>query len=197
MTGESKAGSEKLCIDLCSGLKGSSKAFVDAGWRVITVDVEPKFAPVIVADVRRLLEDSDFMALKPEVILTSPPCTRLSRVDDWPLPGIYEGLSVAGACLEIVARMRPRFWALENPQESMLRWFIGAPTKRLRLNSFGYRTVKRTGLWGNVPLGLINDSPKVNPKGVKWENGPHSSAIRAKMPLGLSQAILEAVESSP
>jgi hypothetical protein len=177
-------------------LGGFSQAFVDAGWEVITIDVDPKFAPVIVADVRTLLDDSEFMSLKPEVILTSPPCTRLSRADDWPLPGIYEGLSVAGACLEIVARMRPKYWGLENPQESMIRWFIGAPTKRLRLNSFGYRTVKRTGLWGNIPLGLINDSPKVNPKGVRWENGPRAPHIRAMMPYAFSKAILNAVSES-
>ena len=187
----------KLCIDLCSGLGGFSQAFMDAGWEVITVDIEPKFKPTICADVRELLKDERFMALKPRVILTSPPCTRLSRADDWPLPGIYEGLSVAGACLEVVARMRPEYWGLENPDPGMLRWFIGVPNKRIRMNSFGYRTVKKTGVWGNIriPFGLIKDSSKMNPKGVRWENGPRDPAVRAKLPYAFSQTILEAVTS--
>ena len=189
------APERSLCIDLCSGLGGFSQAFVDAGWDVIRVDYDAKFAPDIVADVRELLKDEWFMALRPEVVLTSPDCTYFSRADDWPRPGIFGALSTAGACLEIVARMRPKYWGLENPAEGMLRWFIGAPTRRIRLNSFGYRTVKRTGLWGNFPMGLINDSPNRNPPGVKWENGPRSSAVRARLPIGLSQAILEAVSS--
>ena len=185
----------KLCIDLCSGLGGLSQAFMDAGWEVVRVDNDPKFAPDILADVRELLKDEAFMALRPYVILTSPPCERLSKADDWPLPGIFLGMSVAGACMEIVARMRPKYWALENPGWGYLRWFIGEPTMRFRLNSFGYRTVKPTGIWGNVPLGLINDSPKRNSEPNMWARGPHNPAQRALMPYDLSQAILEAVEN--
>ena len=40
----------RLSIELCSGLKGFSQAFADAGWEVVTVDVDPSFAPSIVAD---------------------------------------------------------------------------------------------------------------------------------------------------
>lgn len=190
----------KLCIDLCCGLKGFSAAFVDAGWEVVTVDIDSKFAPTICTDVRELILHPDyypdFWKLKPFVILTSPPCERLSKADDWPLPGIFDGLSITGACLEIVARMRPKYWMLENPRWGYLRWFIGEPTKRVRLNSWGYRTVKPTGLWGNIPMGLINDSPKTNPEPDMFAKGPRNPSARAKMPYGLSQAVLESVEET-
>lgn len=198
---EGEGDMNRLCIDLCSGLGGLSQAFMDAGWDVITVDIEAKFKPTYIMDIRNLVERPDdysgFWLLKPRVILTSPPCERMSMATDWPQPGIYEGMSVIGACLEIVARLRPQFWGLENPSTGRLRWFIGAPTNRVRLNAFGYRSVKPTGLWGNIPLGFLkNDSSRKNPVAKNYfANGPRNPAIRAKMPLGFSQAILKAVNT--
>ena len=188
----------KLCIDLCSGLGGFSQAFVDAGWEVIRVDYNDRFAKVPftrIVDVRSLLKDKKFMALKPEVIITSPDCTYFSRADDWPRPGILGAMTTAGACLEIVAQMRPKYWALENPSEGMLRWLIGAPNRRMRMNSFGYRTVKRTGVWGNIPYPLAPfDAPNRNQKGVKWENGPRDAAVRSAITPAFSQYTLNAVD---
>ena len=46
-----------LCIDLCCGLKGFSSAFLEGGWEVITVDIEPKFLPDILCDIRNLTKE--------------------------------------------------------------------------------------------------------------------------------------------
>lgn len=74
---------------------------------------------------------------------------------------------------------------------------IGEPNNRMRINSFGYRTVKKTGLWGNIPMPLMHvDSPKTNPKGVTFGNGPRDPSVRAQMPLQFSEAILAAVTST-
>jgi hypothetical protein len=57
-------------LDLCSGLGGASQPALDRGWRVIRVDIDPRFKPDIVADVRAL-------PLKPfhvDVLWASPPC---------------------------------------------------------------------------------------------------------------------------
>lgn len=184
---------DRLCLFLCSGLAPTARIFRGAGWRVVTVDVDPRFEPTVCADVRDLMRDKELMEQRPRVVLASPPCERLSKADDWPIPGIYDGLSTAGACLEIVARMRPRYWCLENPGTGYLRWFIGEPTKRIRLDAFGYRTVKPTGLWGNIPLGLIDDPPGSNPKGVTFANRTRDPAKRAAWPDGLSSKLLEGV----
>lgn len=184
----------RLCLDLCSGLGGFSAAFSDAGWEVITVDNDARFNPTICADVCNLVDDAHFMALRPEVILASPPCERFSRATHvWPLPGIGKALSAVGACLEIIVALKPKYWALENPA-GRLHWFIGKPAMRLRINAFGYRTVKPTELWGNMPLGLVPDSPKHNKELNAFANFySKNRARRAKMPYGLSKAILQAV----
>jgi len=68
--------SKKLCIDLCSGLGGFSQAFEnDPEWEVVRIDVNPKFRPTIVADVRYLPLRED---LHPELLVASPPCEHFS-----------------------------------------------------------------------------------------------------------------------
>lgn len=193
---------KNLCIDLCCGLKGFSKAFVEAGWEVVTVDIEPKFEPTILLDVRILNKDDVEKYTKQPlakyetiIILASPPCERFSLAPHaWPLPGIREALEIVGAVLELITTIKPKYWALENPTNGHLKWFIGKPAKRLRLNAFGYKTVKPTGLWGNIPLGLIPDSPKKNDRPKAFANlYSKRPDKRAEIPRGLSHAILEAI----
>jgi len=41
-------------LDLFSGLGGWSQAFKDRGHEVVTVDIAPKFAPIICKDIMEL-----------------------------------------------------------------------------------------------------------------------------------------------
>jgi hypothetical protein len=196
----------KLCIDLCSGFKGFSRAFQNnEDWEIITVDIDPKFSPTICADIRKLSKEDiektsklkSFEKYETVIVLASPPCERFSLAPHaWPLPGIRDALEVVGACLELIIAIKPRYWLLENPATGRLRWFIGAPRNHLRLNAYGYATVKPTALWGNIPLALAPyDSSRVNDSAKKFQNYySKNRARRAEMPLGLSKSVLEAVE---
>ena len=193
----------KLCIDMCCGLKGFSKAFLDDGWEVITIDNEIKFNPTICKDIRKVTvgeiyrEASILMSEYDQiVILASPPCERFSIAPHvWPLPGVGRSLEIVGAILELIIAIKPNYWCLENPGNGLLRWFIGKPAIRIRLNVFGYKTVKPTGLWGNIPIGLINDSPKKNKDKDTFANfASKRPDIRAKLPRGLSQTLLESIK---
>ena len=65
-----------LIIDLCCGKKGSTQSFLEnPNYEVITIDIDMKVKPTIVADVRYLpLKDN----LKPALVWCSPPCNNLS-----------------------------------------------------------------------------------------------------------------------
>ena len=41
-------------LDLCCGRKGVTKEFLKAGHEVVTVDINPKFNPDIIADINNL-----------------------------------------------------------------------------------------------------------------------------------------------
>ena len=202
----------RCCLDLCSGLGGFSEAFVDGGWDVIRIDVDPKFKDIpftVIGDVR----DLDFVKKtvgnkKVDVILASPPCERFSLAcRTFPKEGIMEAMQVVGACLEIVAMFHPKFWVLENPK-ARLRWFLGSPKGTIRLSDYGAPYLKPTDYWGNINLPMLEKTvpPKIYLRPMKHDPKKPSpiylsgkgigKAQRAKMPYGLSKAILEAVEAS-
>ena len=207
--GDIETLSDKLCIDLCSGLGGFSQAFVDAGWEVVRIDNDPQFAEVphtLIADILTM-DWTELATRQPFVVLASPPCERFSiAMPYWPKPGIGKALTIVGACLEAIIALKPKYWLLENPK-GRLRWFLGAPPHSVKLSDYGHtrpiqggkfrRPLKPTDLWGNVPFKMLEASKEVKPNQniiAGW--GSKEKAKRADMS-PLSKAILEAVESQP
>jgi len=182
--------SKKLCIDLCAGLGGFSQAFVnDENWEVVKIDINPKFKPTIVADVRYLPLRKD---LRPELIVASPPCERFSvACTEFPKKGIRQALEVVGACLEAIVDLKPKYWLLENPR-GRLRWFIGKPPQTVHLCNYGTRWRKPTDLWGNVKLPMVKFERK--PEVDNLSKLVRDSSKRAFLPYGFSEAVKNAVE---
>jgi site-specific DNA-cytosine methylase len=185
---------QKLCIDLCSGLGGFSRAFVDAGWKVITVDNDLKFNPTICADITKInwieFKEKILNNQIPDILLASPPCERFSIANShWPRPGIMKAFEILGAVLEAIYYLQPKHYIIENPKGRM-RWFLGTPRHTIRLNDLGYKTLKPTDLWSDFDFSVL--LPLRN-NAISWSK-THLASKRAEMPLGLSQAILEAGE---
>ncbi|MHB1909737.1 MAG: DNA cytosine methyltransferase [Nitrososphaerales archaeon] len=190
----------KLCIDLCSGLGGFSQAFKNASdWEVVRIDIERKFKPDICADVRFLPLRQDIQV---DVIVASPPCERFSIANStFPKSGIGLALTLVGACLEAVVQYHPRHWLLENPK-GRLRWFLGKPYHCVNLSDYGAISKKPTDLWGNIPFPIVDS---IKPYSLTWNEHRQryetplrlkvrKPSERALMPLGLSQAVLDAVQ---
>jgi hypothetical protein len=174
--------SDLTWLDLCSGLGGASQPALDRGWRVIRVDIDPRFKPDIVADVRAL-------PLKPfhvDVLWASPPCDAFSR---WSFPESWacnkNGKQIPDTSLvkairdcEIVAD----WWIIENVRASkpFLTPLLGPIFAEIDGHVF----------WGRAP-GLL---PQV--RGHKWKlpPTPDRSALRAKIPYEIGSAICAAVE---
>lgn len=194
----------KLCVDLCSGLGGFSQAFTDHDWEVIRIDNNPRFTDIpftVIEDITKLsakdLEKitklQSFKSYQLVVMVMSPPCTYFSRAAHcFPREGIRESLEVVGACLDLVVKIQPKYWGLENPDNGYLRMFLGVPQTRLKLIVFGYRTVKPTAIWGDIPFPLLLDGPNRNRKKNAFASDVRDPAKRAKLPYAFSQAILEA-----
>lgn len=188
-------------LDLCSGLGGASQPALDHGWKVIRVDIDPRFKPTIVADVRHL-------PLRPfhvDVLWASPPCQEFSRsglpwlLNKGPLPD--PDMSIVEAVKRFVIELKPRFWMVENVRNSR-KWITPI------LGPIWYRSSGHF-LWGKLP-GLI---PQTGPTKGAWgrRNGsgdyrdewrPKESygpskdrpALRAKIPYEIGLAICRAVE---
>lgn len=199
----------RLCIDLCSGLGGFSQAFVDAGWKVWRYDSDPAFKDVprtVIEDITKPDWEQRYEnGLRPLVVLASPPCERFSiAMPYWPQHGIGRALTIVGACLEVIVALKPKYWCLENPK-GRLRWFLGAPPHSVKLSDYGHtqstqggkmrKPYKPTDLWGNIPFPLLQEIRTMDAQKGGTGFTREARAERARMPYGLSKAILEAVSS--
>jgi len=199
-------------LDLCSGLGGASQPALDRGWKVIRVDIDPRFKPDIVADVRALPFDH-FARWKPDVLWASPPCQDFSK---WGMRHFYPNppepdLSIVRAIAQYVWDSWPPWWVVENVRSS--RQFINP------ILGYPQAVVPGHVFWGKLPT-LI---PQVQPhkqapnrkfgttaaqfekakawwaargKSPQWtgHNGL-SAAEAAKIPYEIGEAICRAVEA--
>jgi site-specific DNA-cytosine methylase len=179
-------------LDLFSGLGGASQAMKDRGWEVTTVDIDPKFLPDIVADVRYLTRLDVFSRGPFDLVWASPPCVDFSVIRRLPARRLNRSpdMSCIIATLRFMQAINPRFWILENA--AGLEKELGPARQRFRWHY----------LWGEFPL-ILSDTK--SDKGAKWRIGEHGRygrgipkwmvpALRAKIPYQLSLAVAEVCE---
>lgn len=137
----------KIILDLCGGTGSWSKPYRDAGYdvRVITL---PDY------DVRTYQPPADVYG-----VLAAPPCTHftVSGAQYWKAKDAdgrtFEDCGILTACLMIIARAQPKFWAIENPVGRM-RQLLGDPQLIFNPCDYGDPYTKKTLLWGafNLPV---------------------------------------------
>lgn len=126
----------KIILDLCGGTGAWSKPYKDAGYDVRLITL-PEY------DVRTYEPPENVYG-----ILAAPPCTHFSIARDHKLSrDEVGGMEIVNACINIIKKCNPVFWALENPVGT-LRNFIGNPRYSFQPWWFGDPWCKRTLLWG-------------------------------------------------
>ena len=178
--------SELVILDLCSGSGAWSKPYRDNGYKTIQVD---------------LINGVDVRLFNPQGpvhgILAAPPCTIFagSGARWWKEKGeapLLEGLSMVDACLRIIYKTKPKFWALENPVGRLIH-YLGEPTLRFEPWHYGDPYTKYTLLWGqfNEPIpNYVN--PTEGSKMHKMGPSPDRAAKRSETSSAFAQAFFEA-----
>ncbi len=165
--------SRPLCIDLCCGLGGWARGFLDAGYDVIGFDVEPLPYPgqLVIQDVRTL-DGRRFQNAR--VIVASPPCQEFSRLDipqTRPTANRNPDLSIVAACRRIAAEAGVPL-VLENVRGA--KPFLGRPVWR-----WGSQY-----LWGDgVPVLLPECVPPRGGKKLGWKTPRESDHSLPARPL--------------
>ena len=163
----------------------------ERGWRVVRVELEPRFKSEVVADLRAWSWSGE----RPDFIWSSPPCTEFSRNS---LPWCHHrecvgtvqpcghkaapSLQLVQACIRVIQECRPRWWCIENVRGAV-KWFrplLGAP-------------IYRTGpirLWGALPA--LCAMPKV--RAYKVRISGKRPDLRSLIPAEVSAAVADSIE---
>lgn len=158
-------------LDLFAGLRGWSRIAEERGHDVVSVDFDPRF------DVthHRDLSDVDGMVAaldgwRPDVVLASPPCESFSVMTigrNWtrdergrPTPKTDKArlaLALVAATLELIDRLEPSFWVMENPRAMLRKQELVSHFDRRTVTycQFGEAYMKPTDLWGGFPPSLV------------------------------------------
>lgn len=145
----------KIILDLCGGTGAWSKPYADNGYDVRLITL-PEY------DVLTYIPPPKVYG-----ILAAPPCTEFSVLNckaESRIRKPEEGLKIVIACLQIIEKCHPVWWALENPV-GYLREYMGKSKLIFQPWEYGDQWTKRTEIWGNfnVPDKLYH----------RWEDVPY------------------------
>lgn len=131
---------DKIILDLCGGTGSWSRPYKEAGYdvRVITL---PEY------DVRTYMPPENVYG-----ILAAPPCTEFSVLNCVASPRKRDeasGMEIVNACMRIIKKCQPVWWALENPT-GHLRKYLGIPQLTFQPWEYGDPWTKRTDIWGCI-----------------------------------------------
>ncbi len=141
-----------LLLELFSGTGSIGRAFREQGWDVFAVDLDPKTAADLHADVLNV----PLSSLPPQVdcVWASPPCTHYSIARTYAkTPRDLVGSdALVQKVLDLVAHYRVPFF-MENPHSGLLKGRAvvqGLPMQIVDYCRYGTAYRKRTAIWTNT-----------------------------------------------
>jgi len=185
-----------MMLDLYSGFGGASEAFVKAGWEVHRMDNNPAFRKIphtLYGDVCAL-RPAWVRSIGPiDLLWASPPCLDFSLAYNAPGPKAARArepfepdMTLIKKAISIRDRYEPRYWCFECVVGAIMHFepFLGPPTQ----------IIGPFVLWHNLPQIIIPKETKFDSKTALQErDNPLRPNLRARVPLFLSEAVLEAV----
>ena len=150
----------KTMVEFFAGSSVLADAFREAGYDVLTVDVNPDLNPDLVADVLNLvLLDLPEKFRHPDVAFFGVPCTKFSvagRSSNFTrfMPNNVDSciaLALVYKCLDLIEEMKPVSWFIENPM-GYLRVFPFMQKlvrKDVWYCRYGDKRAKPTDFWTN------------------------------------------------
>lgn len=193
-------------LELYSGTESFSKVAKANGHEVFTVDFNPKFKPDLCCDmiyfnVRMLPKEWR----NPDFIWCSPPCETFSLSGNSMFMGFpttsktYIGLALAYKCIEVIQKLKPKFWVIENPRAGLRSVWFMKPLEKTTVSycQYGGKNMKPTDIWNNFGFkgkcckngdSCHESAPRGSNKGT---SGEKSTEVRGKIPEELCLEIIK------
>lgn len=188
-------------LDLCSGLGGASEAFANnPHWEVVRIENNEKVGIIPhtrFLDVNHWLDWLPGLILemggRPDVVIAGPPCVYFSTAYHSPKSiARREGIpyepptDTVEDCIDIIQYIQPTYWLIENVSGAVNDFKVHLGDYRQRVGPFF--------LWGKFPhISMSPDWKHSKTENDVWSSDPLRANKRAKWPLELSEALLDAV----
>ena len=148
-------------LDLFSGTGSVGAYFRGIGYEVVSVDVERRYEPDIIADIGTWPVWKFFPKGWFDVVGCCPPCTEYSRAMTSRPRDFEKADRLVKAALEVVDYLQPTLWFLENPRLGELRkrdFMTSIPfidVDYCMFSDWGYQ--KPTRIWGSPNLNNVGN----------------------------------------
>lgn len=206
-------------IDFQAGLGGASKAFKEAGWEVVTLDIHERFNCTITADILKVTAEQLSKYGPFDFAWASPPCEAFSVASighHWGggkgayVPKTAKAVlyqQIVSHTLNLMLALNAKYGSiLENPRGVLRKLPImsGLPRVTVTYCQYGDTRMKPTDLWGRFPEGwkprpmCKNGNPchEAAPRGAKTgTQGIKGAAERAVVPIEIGRDIIKAINS--
>jgi len=206
-----------IVFDFFSGTGSSTRAFAEAGHRVISFELDKFFTATESVDVLELNADSLLKRYgRPDFIWASPPCTAFSVASishHWdnstgePKPktasAVHNQLLVAKT-IQLIEELEPAYgYLIENPRGMLRKLPVvqKLPRQTITYCQYGDTRMKPTDLWGGVknwmprkPCKNGDTCHEAAPRGSRTgTQGLIGSKLRSMVPRNLSEELLSAI----
>jgi hypothetical protein len=139
-------------LELFCGTKSFSKVAELRGHQVTTLDWDKKFSPDICIDILDIKDIDSFFWDKYDVVWASPPCTEYSKAKSQGKRQISYANLIVQRTLQIIKKINPKFWIIENPQTGLLKnqeFMKDLHYTDISYCKYGMPYKKQTRLWNN------------------------------------------------
>jgi hypothetical protein len=164
----SKSRRPPRMLELCCGTKSATRALrrLWPGAKIVTLDLDPRHAPSILADVTDWRYGED--VFKPgyfDIIWASPPCTEYSVAKTVGVRDLTSADHLVRAVRRILRFFRPTVWFIENPHGLLYLRPMMRDIEPLRHTTtycqYGSEYRKETDIWTNAKVQLkhCRDTP--------------------------------------
>lgn len=183
-------------LDICAGLGGFSEGFIlDPNWEVVRVENNPLLKDVPNTQLLDVLEWIDWLPEmiskrgRPALILASPPCLEFSTARTWAQGRVPDpDMSIVEAIWDIIDFAKPPHWIVENVAGASPHFLVYFGRHKQKIGPFLF--------WGVFPHIIV-------PQGFKhskaeqdvWSSDPLRANKKAKIPLEISNGILDGLAS--
>src|SRR5471032_505597 len=146
-------------VELFCGTKSFSKVAVHRGHKTFTLDIEPAFAPDLLASIRDVRPAQ--LPHNPLILWASPPCQAFSVAAlyrNWNPDGtpkhqrVIEAKKIVRKTIALIDAIKPDWWFIENPRGMLRKMPFMQDFHRQTITycQYGGTAQKPTDIWTNA-----------------------------------------------